>query len=248
MQPSVRFRLKDCHDIPDTVYVTRKVPLSPVQKKFYKLLFDHCHAQYNQHAITAVNEGVKLNKLLQVSCGYVKTSNHVGSSEATVASTKVLGLNPADRMKELLDLLQENEHKAIVFVPYIAALKQVYNYISKHYNAALIYSGVSKSDRDQIFYEFQHSDQPHVLVAQPRAMSHGLTLTKANMVIWYAPVDNLDTYIQANARIVRAGQDKKTVIVHLEGSPAERGVYKRLQNKEALQGVLLEMFEGVQDE
>jgi SNF2 family DNA or RNA helicase len=79
-------------------------------------------------------------------------------------------------------------------------------------------------------------------------MSHGLTLTKANMIIWYAPVDNLDTYIQANARIVRAGQDKKTVIVHLQGTHAEKRVYRRLQNKQDVQGLLLDMFDGVSEE
>lgn len=237
MQPSVRFKLRDCHDIPDTTYMTRVVPLSKVQDKFYKAVFTHAKAQYQQHAITAVNEGVKLNKLLQISGGYVYT-----------AEKKVLGLNPAPRLQELSDLLQECEHKAIVFVPYIPALKQVLNHVLKTHTAEMIYGQTSKRERDRIFYEFQHSDTPRVLVAQPGAMSHGLTLTRSKMIVWYSATSNLDTYIQANARIVRAGQTDKTVIVHLESTAVERRAFKRLQAKEKLQGMLLGLFEGTSDE
>lgn len=237
MQPSVRFKLRDCHDVPDTTYVTRTVPFSKVQEKFYTAVYDHEHAQFKQHAVTAVNEGVKLGKLLQISCGFVISS-----------TGKVLGLNPAARLAEVTTLLQECDHKVIVFVPYVASLKQVYNHVLKTHSAALIYGDTPKTERDRIFYEFQHSDEPRVLVAQPGAMSHGLTLTRSKMVIWYSAINNLDTYVQANARIVRAGQTSKTVVVHLESSAAERKTYKRLEKKEKLQGVLLDLFNGVNDE
>jgi len=237
MQPSVRFRLRDCHDIPETTYTTRSVPLSKVQTKFYDAVFKHAKAQYQQHAITAVNEGVKLNKLLQISGGYVYT-----------AEKKVLGLGPTPRLNELTALLQECDHKVIVFVPYVAALKQVLNHVLKTHTAEMVYGQTTKSERDRIFYEFQHSDTPRVLVAQPGAMSHGLTLTRSKMIVWYSATSNLDTYIQANARIVRAGQTDKTIIAHLESTAVERRAFKRLQNKEKLQGTLLGMFEGVSDE
>ena len=237
MQPSVRFRLRDCHDIPETTYVTRTVPLSKEQTAFYDAMYKHAFTQYKEHSVTAVNEGVKMGKLLQISCGYVKAN-----------TGQMLGLNPAQRLSEITELLQECDHKVIVFVPYINALKQVYNHVLKTHTAELIYGDVSKKERDRIFYEFQNSDTPRVLVAQPDAMSHGLTLTRSKMIIWYSAVNDLDTYIQANARIVRAGQDSKTMIVHLEGTPIERRVYKRLQNKEKLQGTLLGMFEGVADD
>jgi SNF2 family DNA or RNA helicase len=71
-------------------------------------------------------------------------------------------------------------------------------------------------------------------------MSHGLTLTSASTIIWYAPVTSHDTYQQANARITRPGQKNTQFIVHLEGTEVERRIYKRLQSKEKMQGLLLD--------
>jgi SNF2 family DNA or RNA helicase len=73
-------------------------------------------------------------------------------------------------------------------------------------------------------------------------MSHGLTLTEANTVIWFGPVNNYETYEQANARIIRPGQTSKTIIAHLTGTPIEHISYKRLLERGTFQGMLLELF------
>jgi SNF2 family DNA or RNA helicase len=73
-------------------------------------------------------------------------------------------------------------------------------------------------------------------------MSHGLNLTAANTVVWYAPVNNFETYEQANARVRRPGQTDKTLIVHLVGTPVERVMYQRLRDRASFQGMLLELF------
>ncbi len=106
---------------------------------------------------------------------------------------------------------------------------------------------VSKTNRDRIFYEFQHSEEPHCIVAHPRTMSHGLTLTESNTIVWFCPPAGLDTYIQANARIVRTGQKYKTNIIHLQCTDIEKITYRRLQANESVQDSLLELFEGVDD-
>jgi SNF2 family DNA or RNA helicase len=79
-------------------------------------------------------------------------------------------------------------------------------------------------------------------------MSHGLTLTAATTIIWYAPIHSNDIYLQANARVRRPGQTRTTVIAHIAGSDIERRIYKRLQAKEKLQGSLLDIMQGIVDE
>jgi SNF2 family DNA or RNA helicase len=69
-----------------------------------------------------------------------------------------------------------------------------------------------------------------VLIIQPQAASHGLTLTAANVIIWYAPVTSVETYLQANARINRPGQKNPMTIVHIKGSEVEARLYRMLQN------------------
>jgi SNF2 family DNA or RNA helicase len=75
-------------------------------------------------------------------------------------------------------------------------------------------------------------------------MAHGLTLTAADTIIWFAPISSNETFEQANARIRRVGQRHRQQILMLEATPVEKRVYQILQNKQDLQDKLLEMFEG----
>ena len=238
LQPSVRYRLEDCIDIPDTTYGTRTVGNSKQQDAIYKAMFNKLHFQHGQHEITAANEAVKLGKLLQVSGGYVYDSHK-----------RVLDLAPAKRLVELKNIVEAATQKVIVFVSYIHMIQGVEQYLaSENIDTNVVYSKTTRAQRDKIFTEFQSdpAGKP-VLLAHPKTMSHGLTLTAATAIVWYGPLPSLDTYIQANARIARPGQHNKTTIIHLEGTKAEKQVYSRLRNKESMQGALLDMFDGVND-
>jgi len=89
---------------------------------------------------------------------------------------------------------------------------------------------VSVNKRSELVKQFQEASDPHVLIIQPQAASHGLTLTAADTIIWYAPVTSVETYLQANARINRPGQKNAMTIVHIRGSEVESKLYHMLQN------------------
>jgi SNF2 family DNA or RNA helicase len=73
-------------------------------------------------------------------------------------------------------------------------------------------------------------------------MAHGLTLVKASTILWYAPTTRADVYEQANGRITRPGQKFNTLIVHIWGTAIEKRMYQRLQTKQSMQGILLDMI------
>jgi SNF2 family DNA or RNA helicase len=93
------------------------------------------------------------------------------------------------------------------------------------------------------FFLFQNTDKYHVLLAHPQCLAHGITLTAADTVIWFAPVTSLEIYDQANHRIRRVGQQHKQLILHLQSTPVEKKIYKLLQNKQKVQDQLLKLFE-----
>jgi SNF2 family DNA or RNA helicase len=133
----------------------------------------------------------------------------------------------------------------IVFVDFIHAAVEVQAYLlNKKYSSALVTGATPVKERNRIFSAFQSAAAPRVLVAHPKCMAHGLTLTSANVVCWFSPTTSLETYEQACARITRPGQTRKSLIVHLTGTPVESKLYRRLQQKASLQGALLEMFES----
>ena len=97
-------------------------------------------------------------------------------------------------------------------------------------SCGVINGQVSVNKRSELVTQFQNQADPHVLIIQPQAASHGLTLTAADTIIWYAPVTSVETYLQANARINRPGQKNAMSIVHIKGSEVESRLYHMLQN------------------
>ena len=96
---------------------------------------------------------------------------------------------------------------------------------------AIINGDVSANNRTQIIKEFQNADAPRVLVIQPQSASHGVTLTRADTVVFWSPVMSVEVYLQCIARIDRVGQQNKMTVVHLQGSDIERKLYAMLQGK-----------------
>ena len=148
------------------------------------------------------------------------------------------------RIELVREIIEEAEAKVLVFVPFTSALKHLADALRENFTVAEVHGGVSKTQRDAIFRDFQQAKDPRVIVADARTMAHGITLTAANTVIWYAPPYSAEIYQQACARVTRPGQKLNTLIVNIEATLMERKIYDRLQGKEKMQGLLLSMLKG----
>jgi SWI/SNF-related matrix-associated actin-dependent regulator 1 of chromatin subfamily A len=148
-----------------------------------------------------------------------------------------------ERLAVTKEIIEEAGSKVIVFVPFTSALEAVAEYLRKYFTVEVVSGGTPKGTRDQIFGAFQNAPDPRVIVANAGVMSHGLTLTAASVIIWFAPTNSAETYEQANARITRPGQKLNQLIVNIEGSAVERAMYKRLQEKSNMQGFLLDIIQ-----
>ena len=237
MQPSVRFTRDECIDLPPIMFETRMVNLTKEQDKAYKEMMIKLQTQADDGSITAVNEAVKMGKLIQIACGVVYADD---GTEFTIPS------NP--RIQETKDIIHSAEGKVIVFVPYVSSVKMVAEELSKDFTVEVIHGRVKKSERDRIFSEFQKGKRLRVIVAQPGAMSHGLTLTAASTIIWYSCVTSNEIFEQANGRINRPGQKMNNFIIMLEGTKVEKRIYTRLKNKQKMQGALLDEIKASRGE
>lgn len=233
MQPAVRFTRDQCFDLPPTTYTTLTCALAPAAQKAYKEMTDQLATQIKNHEITAANEGVKLSKLLQISAGFAYDADGTGHYVGGV-----------DRIREIFQTIEAASGKVIVFAPFRYFVELLGAVLGKKYDVAVIHGDVAQAERTRIFAEFQKTDRIRVLVAHPATMAHGLTLTRANTIIWASPTNSLELYEQANARITRSGQGQNTYIVHIAGTKVEQHVYNRLRRKAALQGALLDLFEN----
>ena len=232
LQPAIRYTKEQCLDLPELTYTKREVELTPQQKKYYKAIREHMLTMAAGEQVTAANAAVTMNKLLQISCGAV----YADSGETVEFDIK-------NRYKVLKEAIDESSQKVLVFVPF----KHVIDILSEKLLADKITNGIIRGDvsvskRTELFRNFQTTDDPRVLIIQPQAAAHGVTLTAANTVVWWGPVASLETYAQANARVHRSGQHHPCTVVQLQGAPVEKRVYKLLDERIDVHTKIIDLY------
>ena len=235
LQPAIRYTKKECLDLPEMTYAKREVALTTQQKKYYKAVREHMLTMAAGEQVTAVNAAVTMNKLLQISCGAVYAD-----------SGKTVEFDIKNRYKVLKEVIDEASQKVLVFVPFKHTIDILSEKLVKdNITNGIIRGDVNVSKRTELFRKFQDEDAPRVLIIQPQAAAHGVTLTAANTVVWWSPVASLETYVQANARVHRTGQHHPCTVVQLQGSPVEKRIYKLLDEKIDVHTKIIDLYNEV---
>lgn len=231
-QPAIRFTRDQCLDLPDTMYQTLEVSLTKEQQDYYTTMKRAALVESESGNISAVNAGVMLNKLLQISAGAVK--NDAGDT---------IEIGCKDRMDQLLELFEQTpQKKLVVFATFKATIHMLIRELTRHgIKTGAIYGDVAQGVRARLIDEFQNKDL-QVLVLQPQSAAHGITLTASSTIVWFSLIPSNELFEQGNARIVRAGQTRKTAIYMFVSTPAERHVADILQRKGDMSREILKLF------
>ena len=232
LQPSIRFERDKCIDIPPCQYQNIEVEFTDEQKIAYKKMKDELILEYQNGLITASNAAVKFSKLLQIAAGSVK--DDVGN---------VIKFDSSSRDIELWKIFEDTKKtKLVVFCAFRASIFHLEEFFTKKgAKVGCIYGGVDHNKRNYLINEFQNGDL-QILIIQPQSSAHGITLTAANVVVWYSLIASGEIYNQANGRITRAGQTRKQLIIHLIGCKAEQRLLDILADKSKMSKNILNMF------
>jgi len=231
LSPSIRFDRSTVTDM-EPCLIERHAELSPEQKHHINKLLREAVTEINGSTVSAVNAAVLISKVVQAACGVVYGANG-----------EFLRLDFGPRMKVLEEAIEENDTgKVIVFLPFTGALNAVATELRKKWSVEVVDGGVSAGKRNQIYSDFQTKKHPHVLVAHPQCMAHGLELTAADLIIFGAPITSNEIYTQACCRIDGGGQKSKIDIMHISATPTERRIYSVVREKGKLQDVVLELL------
>ena len=237
LQPAIRYTKEECLDLPDMVYVAREVPLTAQQNKYYKEVQTMMRTAAAGEDVTAANAAIVMNKLLQIAGGAVYTD-----------SGEALEFDITHRYKVLKEVIDEATKKVIVFVPFKHAIDLLSIKLNNDgVSAEIIRGDVTLTNRTDRFKRFQTEADPKVLIIQPQSAAHGVTLTAADTIVWWGPVPSLETYLQANARIHRAGQTNKCTVIQLQGSGVERHIYAMLDNKIDIHTKMIDLYSKMLD-
>ena len=235
LQPAIRFTKDECLDLPERTYVSREVELTPQQKKYYEMLRRQLVVQAAGEQITAVNAAVSLNKLLQISCGAVYSD-----------TGETLEFDIKNRYKVLKEVIDETQQKVLVFVPFKNTIQILTEKLeADNISTEIINGDVPVHKRTDIFRRFQTQPDPKVLVIQPNSVAHGVTLTAADTIVWWGPTPSLEVWAQANDRVHRVGQKHHVTVVRLEGSNAEKHLYKMLDGRITDHAKLIDLYKNL---
>lgn len=227
LKPSIRFERSVCTDM-EPCFIERRAQLSEEQTKAYKQLIQLAMTEVRGSTVTAVNAAVLISKLVQTACGCV-----------IAADGSIVKMDYGPRLAVLEELIEENNEKVLVFVPFTGVLDALAVELRKRWTVAVVDGGVSAGKRTQIFRDFRSNKDPHIILAHPGTMAHGLDLTAASLSIWYAPYWRPEYYQQANARTDGSRQTAKIDIAHIYATAEERRIYSVLKEKGRLQDVVL---------
>jgi SNF2 family DNA or RNA helicase len=238
LQPAIRFTKEECLDLPPIVYTDRKILMSPQQKKYYEIMRKEMIMQAAGEEITAVNAASNLNKLLQISCG-----------AAYDDSGGVIRFDCKNRLAVLEEVIEASDKRTIIFAPFTHTIRLIEEHLANAgYRTATIDGSVPMSKRGSIikaFQELDNAEAPQIIIIQPQAAAHGITLTAASTVVWFAPTNSVDTWLQANARAHRKGQDTKVTVIKFIGSAVEERMYAALEGKLTSHTNLLDLYKDI---
>ena len=165
----------------------------------------------------------QLMRLHQITCGHFTADD--GSTQ----------LVPNNRITELMNVLEEIEGKAIIWANYQKDITSIIESIIKVYGPGSVvdYYGLTpQEERQDNIRKFQNGPDCRFLIGTPQTGGYGITLTKANTVVYFSNGYDLEKRLQSEDRAHRIGQKKKVTYVDLiaEGTVDEK-IVEALRSK-----------------
>ena len=222
---SYRVLKKDCLDLPEKVYTARYVTLTDEQFRMYSLLQQQAMLLFEDGEIVSAPAVItQMLRIQQVLSGHLKTDD---------GEMKYF---PSRRMDALKEILEEHNGKVIIWSRFRYDIVEITKMLNKEFgegSAAAYYGDTTDDERQSIVQQFQSPGSGlKFFVGNPATAGYGLTLTEADLVIYYANDFNLETRIQSEDRAHRIGQKNNVTYIDLisEGTIDEK-IVEALRNK-----------------
>ncbi|ECK6837526.1 DEAD/DEAH box helicase [Listeria monocytogenes] len=216
----ISMKAKDFLRLPPRTDNIIEVSMSAEETNKYKVLEKELVLTLPEGEIVAVNAAVLSSKLLQLAGGAIydedKNVQHIH-----------------DRKLEALErIIEESQGEPILIFYYF-----------KHDLERLKarFKDLRTLESDEAIDEWNSRKIP-LLAVHPKSAGHGLNLQKGgHIAVWFSLTWSLEYYQQANARLVRQGQESAVIVHHLVAkNTLDERVIKVLQGKENGQNALLE--------
>lgn len=233
---SYRVTKKECLDLPEKIYMTRHIDLTPEQIRIYKEMKDHQFSLIQKDKeVLEMSVQVVLTKLLrlhQILCGTFTSDD--GVCERI----------PNNRITALKEVLEETNGKVIIWATYLADIKAICEALKEEYGEdsfVTYYGEVSADDRVKAIQMFQDENSPvRFFVGNVQTAGKGITLTAANTVVYYSNNFSLELRQQSEDRAHRIGQKNPVTYIDfvVKGSLDEKIINSLINKRDIANAVL----------
>ena len=220
---SYRVLKEDCLDLPPKNFTKRHIVLTGEQRKIYDQMKKAAMAVLNGKVTTTMTVLTQLMRLHQITCG------HFTADDGSIQ------LIPNNRITELMNVLEETEGKVIIWANYQRDVNQIIKAITEKYGPGSVvdYYGLTpQEERQENIRKFQNGDECRFIVGTTQTGGYGITLTKANTVVYYSNGYDLEKRLQSEDRAHRIGQTKSVTYVDLIAEDTvDEKIVKALRDK-----------------
>ena len=183
---------KDVLDLPEKIYFTDYVEMTPSQTKIYNSILEDLRQNIDKVKLSP-NPLTMLIRLRQA------------TGAPDLLSTEAKGNPKFDRLLEIVEDIVAEGKKAIVFSNWTAVLNPAYELLKEKGYQPALYSGDNKDTREDDKVRFKTDPNCKVICGTIGAMGTGLTLTEATTVIFLDEPWNRAIKDQAEDRAHRIG-------------------------------------------
>ena len=228
---SSRITKAECLDLPSKIYIQRNVAMTDEQRRIYSDLKEYALAHLeDDQFMTTTNVMTQLLRMQQVLSGHTK------SDEGVMIEIK------DNRLKELLECLEEIDGKAIIWSRFRYDVQRITKALQKEHgpqSTVSYYGDTSDEDRTTAIEKFQNGEA-RFFVGNPQTGGYGITLTAANTVIYFSNSFDLAVRMQSEDRAHRIGQTDHVTYIDMisEGTIDER-IVKALRTKMDIASVVM---------
>lgn len=239
-------RKEDCLDLPPKVFEEWEVTLTPEQTRVYTELKTFATSELEAGKfVTSTTVITTLLRMQQIVCGYVPDEHGT------------LHRIPTNRPAQLLNAMEERKgEKTIIWCNFREDIELVREALEKDgFKVVTYHGGTSTEDRAEAIYRFQGEragpggatdycspdQQAEVFLGTEHAGGYGITLTAADMVIYYSNGFDLEKRLQSEDRAHRIGQTRSVTYIDMvaRGTVDEK-VITALKKKEQLANIIMD--------
>ena len=226
---SSRITKDECLDLPDKIYQTYEVELTPEQKQAYESLKQTAVLQLQQGLLTSTSVLTTINKLQQICCGHVKLDDE---TQVDI---------PCNRLDDLQTILETigDDHKVIIWCAFqrdVELILQRINNWKKIPGKVVDYYGKTEArTREHNLEAFTKRPECQYFVGTAATGGKGITLTVASYVVYYSNNYSLEDRLQSEDRAHRIGQKRNVTYIDMVATgTVDEKVLVALKRKEDL--------------